>query len=625
MYETEEYPYLGPATTDWRDSDDPEAAIVNPIDPALSPDAKVDELRRLSNENIPVIEAIIADLQENDGLKGKYSRKNADRIQAKASRPSIRAKNPWHDVEHIRDGLRFKVVLDHFDKIEAITETLHKHGVKVIKFDHKKMFAPKPWGWRFVAWDIQMPNGQLVEFYAPLPALSRKEVKHTNHLLFEKWRNLSDEQISSNPEMLAAYRADIKESKDRYDAAFAEELARMGYEDETAALASWNSFVERAESLISEKSSMNSTAVGTPTLQTPSTDRRKLSSGEPPQTDNSPLSDSNASIGSSFSTPENTTGQQEKQGRRLDSLEVLFPSTTISHEVLPTRRGGLGSQSTAGGLRSGDDNAPSGQPGKAQEGTGSTGAEGAGTGSVQPGQPASAGGGDSVGGRGSGARQGTGAVRPGRVEETAGGTESDLAGLRGLPPVIPTPEKPEDRNNRISSTEKVAPRSEKAKIEANFAAIELLRTLENEERNPNAEERAVLEQYTGWGFLKEAFNTVRRARYERLKNELERYYGDKWEEHAYDEEDKAVVAWYNRYAAIQDRLKKAFGEKEFLAAEKSVRNAHFTTPEVLGGMWDAVRRLGFRGGKAVEPSGGAGHAIGTIPGRWPPDNGEDET
>ncbi len=67
-YESEEYPYLGDPLEDWRQSGHPEAGIVNPIDPALDPDQKVEALRALSQENIPLVEKILADLQQREGL-----------------------------------------------------------------------------------------------------------------------------------------------------------------------------------------------------------------------------------------------------------------------------------------------------------------------------------------------------------------------------------------------------------------------------------------------------------------------------------------------------------------------------------------------------------------------------
>ena len=294
LYETEEYQYQGKAQEDWRGSGDAEAGIVNPINPDLSPDEKVDALSRLSDENIPLVEKILSDLASG-GLKlsGKWSKKLPERIQSKASRPSIRSEKPWHDIEHVRDGLRFKVALDHFHKLPAIASVLAKNGVEVIKLDAKKMFHPKEWGWRFVAFDLRMPNGQLVEFYAPVPEMDAKAVKGPNHHLFEKWRNAN--LLSLSQERRGELDADQEASNARYEHAFMMALKRMGYADLSAAEASWNRAVALAGSRSRSKNSMNSTAEGVSSFQEPSRSLRKPNA----QTNASPISGETETLGNS--------------------------------------------------------------------------------------------------------------------------------------------------------------------------------------------------------------------------------------------------------------------------------------------------------------------------------------
>ncbi len=294
-FASEEYPYLGTAPTEWKTATDPEAAIVNPITAATTPDAQTAALMALSRDNIPLVESILSTLQTRLGLSGKWSLKEPARIMAKASRPIIRAEKPWHDIPHIRDGLRFKVTLDHFKKMPAIMRVLAENGVQVIKFDTAKMFRPKPWGWRFVAWDLKMPNGQLVEFYAPMPEL--EEAKAAGHLIFEKWRNLPMEDYTEEgAPRHAEYLADVRRSYELYADAFRRGLERMGYATETEAAAAWDSLVARASSVTMENFSMNSTGEGAPALrQTPSLPRR------------APGGDTYASPDSSSSTA-NTSG-----------------------------------------------------------------------------------------------------------------------------------------------------------------------------------------------------------------------------------------------------------------------------------------------------------------------------
>ena len=269
----DEYIYTGPALVDWRTANHPEAAIVNPITPTLDPDSKVDALFALTQANIPLVSRILSDLKLI-GLDGKHSAKLPERIQAKASRPSIREEKPWHDIEHVRDGLRFKVGLTFFNKIPQIARVLADNGVEIIKFDTKKMFAPKAFGWRFVAWDIRMPNGQLVEFYSPVPEMDDKAVKGPNHDLFEKWRNVSSDTLAANEMLFEERKNDIFTSETRYGNAFDASLTRMGYSDRRAAEAAFANSIALAESVTRAKRSASSTAPAVPLVQAPAADIR---------------------------------------------------------------------------------------------------------------------------------------------------------------------------------------------------------------------------------------------------------------------------------------------------------------------------------------------------------------
>src|SRR5262249_28461194 len=85
--------------------------------------------------------------------------------------------------------------------------------------------------------DLRMPNGQLVEFYAPLKELDSREVKGPNHLLFEKWRNRDMRTLTEAEQ--AEYEHDRTESQERYGNAYLNAIHRMGLADENAARASW--------------------------------------------------------------------------------------------------------------------------------------------------------------------------------------------------------------------------------------------------------------------------------------------------------------------------------------------------------------------------------------------------
>ncbi len=61
------------------------------------------------------------------------------------------------------------------------------------------------------------------------------------------------------------------------------------------------------------------------------------------------------------------------------------------------------------------------------------------------------------------------------------------------------------------------------------------------------------------------------------------------------------------------QLARLLSKDEFEAARASTLNAHYTAPEVIEAMYAAVERLGFQGGRILEPSCGLGHFIGLMP------------
>ncbi|MDA0768390.1 MAG: N-6 DNA methylase, partial [Verrucomicrobia bacterium] len=200
-----------------------------------------------------------------------------------------------------------------------------------------------------------------------------------------------------------------------------------------------------------------------------------------------------------------------------------------------------------------------------------------------------------------------------------------------MPPKTAVPEDPLDRNTVIDPASNLTPKGAKAKIAANLKATALLRTLDKEQRNPNAEERETLLAYSGWGAFKNAFNDGMADQAESLGFGSESDYRfDAWQanktafkkrfsEPRYNsarEEIASVAdvyAWADKWMALHKTLKEQFSEKEYAAALRSVLNAHYTTPEIINSMWGMLRKLGFKGGRVLEPAGGTGHFIGTQP------------
>ena len=118
----------------------------------------------------------------------------------------------------------------------------------------------------------------------------------------------------------------------------------------------------------------------------------------------------------------------------------------------------------------------------------------------------------------------------------------------------------------------------KQKYARNIEAIRTLFKLEQEHRGATAEEQQVLSQYVGWGGLSDAF-------------------------------DPGKDSWAKEYAELKGLL----SEDEYAAARSSVLNAHYTSPTVIRGIYDAVERMGFRSGNILEPSMGVGNFFGVLP------------
>jgi predicted RNA methylase len=52
---------------------------------------------------------------------------------------------------------------------------------------------------------------------------------------------------------------------------------------------------------------------------------------------------------------------------------------------------------------------------------------------------------------------------------------------------------------------------------------------------------------------------------------------------------------------------------EYESARASVNNSHYTEPFIVHWIWAALRRLGFEGGRILDPSSGIGHFLGCMP------------
>ena len=135
------------------------------------------------------------------------------------------------------------------------------------------------------------------------------------------------------------------------------------------------------------------------------------------------------------------------------------------------------------------------------------------------------------------------------------------------------------RNNHAERGVDYAPKAEKARIDANLAAIELAKKLLAFGATATPEEMEVLRRYSGWGGLGAAFNE-----------------GNAWAPNP-----------------INKRLREMLTPEEYEAAVMSRNSAYYTPAPVIDTMWDIAKALGFKGGNIVEGSAGIGNIIGLMP------------
>ena len=135
--------------------------------------------------------------------------------------------------------------------------------------------------------------------------------------------------------------------------------------------------------------------------------------------------------------------------------------------------------------------------------------------------------------------------------------------------------------------------NQKQRFKANLDALKTLRTILAEDRQATEAEQEILAKYVGWGALKVV---------------------------TFDEANNWPTSWES-FRPLVTELKAVVAELEALgmkgllrSIQGSIKNAHFTGPEVIRGMYSILYRMGFNGGKVLEPSAGIGNFFGSMPG-----------
>ncbi|HWD90780.1 MAG TPA: DEAD/DEAH box helicase [Verrucomicrobiae bacterium] len=102
--------------------------------------------------------------------------------------------------------------------------------------------------------------------------------------------------------------------------------------------------------------------------------------------------------------------------------------------------------------------------------------------------------------------------------------------------------------------------------------------LDAEERPASPDEKAALVKYVGWGAMPQVF-------------------------------DVESADWRKE----QIQLSEILSDDEHRSARATTLNAHYTAPIVISGMYKALHRFGFKGGRVLEPACGIGHFVGLMP------------
>ncbi|KDR25969.1 PLxRFG domain-containing protein [Caballeronia zhejiangensis] len=122
--------------------------------------------------------------------------------------------------------------------------------------------------------------------------------------------------------------------------------------------------------------------------------------------------------------------------------------------------------------------------------------------------------------------------------------------------------------------------------ERNVGIIEAVKRLAAEGRRPTQEEARELAKYTGMG-ASEIANGLFPNQYGQYKNE--------------------------QWRALGERLKAAMTPEEYETARRTTQYAHYTSEGVIRSIYNALDRLGFKGGTMLEPGMGVGHFNGLMP------------
>ena len=174
-------------------------------------------------------------------------------------------------------------------------------------------------------------------------------------------------------------------------------------------------------------------------------------------------------------------------------------------------------------------------------------------------------------------------AEPAEVDEAD--TDADGLDEGGDPPLSPAAPAPRGSNFHLAGDRALA-RGWPVRARDNIAAITLSKALEQSGRTPTPDEQAQLLRFIGFGASDLAQNCFRRPG-----------------------EDEFRSGWQEIGAALEA----AVTPDEYAALQRATQYAHYTPEPIIRGLWRAAERLGFCGGRVLEPGMGTGLFFALLP------------
>lgn len=130
----------------------------------------------------------------------------------------------------------------------------------------------------------------------------------------------------------------------------------------------------------------------------------------------------------------------------------------------------------------------------------------------------------------------------------------------------------------FSSEELDYPVSNRDKVLANIQAIKLLNELDSSDSLALPEEQVILAKYVGWGGLFEVFDERK-----------------------------------DTYSEERMQLKQLLSTNDYNSMRESVLTAYYTSPMIIQEMYNSLEKMGFTGGRVLDPAMGTGNFFSAMP------------